>query len=222
MSIHSDILKAIETDPKMPSEIAEETGLRVDQVKNNMTLAVSAGLAKRESDGGVLLIYHITEAGKAWLKKQETGEPEQKTGATPEGVLHLQSVMTTPAQPEVAHITPAATDRKPFPGGPPPSSEAVAPIEYNRASAETVQELANALDRIHELKQQLKAAQSMENASPAAMLRQLQTYLEEGVAIMIGEDTIRVCSEGNLYQVTPADCMETAGVCADLKNRLVA
>lgn len=145
------------------------------------------------------------------------------------------------AQPEVAKNTGSDGSASPPQFGCP--AEAIAPIEYTAASAQTVQELANALDKINELKRQIAALEldnnnlrkscdvldlrlreqvPIEYAAPSALLLELQTYLEEGVCIQIGEDYIQVVSDGRAYSVDATDCMQVVSICVDLGKRLAA
>lgn len=130
-------------------------------------------------------------------------------------------------QPEVGHNTGSAGSVTPPQDA--VSAEARAPIEYTAASAQTVQELAQALDKINAQRLQIAALQqkistmtSMENADPRRMLAELQTYLEESVCIQIGEDYIHVISDGRAYTVDAVDCMEVVGTCVSLEKRLAA
>jgi DNA-binding MarR family transcriptional regulator len=91
-------------------------------------------------------------------------------------------------------------------------------IVHTAASAQTVQDLANALDRINELKLRLDQPPPIETCATV-----LQQMLEFGISLTIFEAELRLMnSDGSCYACKPDDLVETISAMAMLEERLVA
>jgi hypothetical protein len=106
------------------------------------------------------------------------------------------------------------------PNGTPSAGAAALP------TADHYAELQRALDEIDRLKAQLAVARHQalpENWLAGDMLTELQTYLEDGIFLIIGEKYAQVGWADNVFDLAEnSEMTEVVGWCVELERRLVA
>lgn len=227
MSIRHKILQAIARDPRSLTEIAEETGIERSKVQDNMTAIVKEGLGTRGHEDSIL-VYAITEKGR-----QRLGNPGSKIS----NKKNEQLAAHPQAQPEVAENTGSAATH----GSPPlHPAEAAQPVEYTSASAQTMQDLANALDKITELKRAISALDPINNNLMKAqdkaahqanirvmdhgvMVATLQATLTQGIILVVSEKNIFLEDVDNReYRLEPHEYDQVLDALTLVQQRLTA
>ncbi len=221
--------------PIRTAELEKKTGIPAKNHAATLATAVVRGLVNRcdviNERGRRVSEYRI---GAAY-----TPANAEKALATPPSVIKAddgrpllrdakeleQASAHHHAQPEVAQNT--GRDGSETPPYEIPPAEAVAPIEYTPASARTVQELANALDKINELKQRIAELERRSNyltaPTPDVMVSILQGQMTNGISLIICEKNIWLEDmDQREYKIDPHEYTKALDALKFVQERMAA